>query len=46
MMSRKLSLLMETWRLRRQLLQISRQRALTRANLPIQSRVALGTRII
>ena len=45
MMSRKLSPIMETWRLRRQLLQVMHQRPLTRANLPIPSRGAFATRI-
>ena len=46
MMSRKLSPLMETWRLQGQLRQVMQQRPSTRANLPIPSRVAFGTRII
>ena len=45
MMSRKLSPLMETWRLRRQQRQIMHWRPLTRANLPIPSRGAFATRI-
>ena len=45
MMSRKLSPLMETWRLQSLLLQIMHWRPLTRANLPIPSRGAFATRI-
>jgi len=46
MMRRKLSLLMDTWRPRRQLRQVMHWRPLTRANLPIPSRVAFATKII
>jgi hypothetical protein len=46
MMCRRLSALVEKWRLRGQLLQVRQQRPLTRAYLPIPSRGALETRII